>query len=278
MGWGQGTACWLVFRGSQVSVLRPACLQQLSLQAFCLCTAPKSAPRCPPCSELHILDDSLTLYHFMVAPEGAAAAAAAAAAAGGEAAAAAAGEAVAAAPGPVADLLLPQLAQGPAAAGPPLQPVPNLFPAMPLFDQDVFGGGLGGIPMEADAAAGWDPALAGQLPWELGEPPLAAGGQPAQQQQQQQQQQPEAGAGGLGPQGRPGGGREAGPAAGHAQSEGHFRMLTVGGEQPVAGGPQFPGKALVVQGRAAITGPLEVQGVEVVSGEVAALHARGALA
>ncbi|KAI7843234.1 hypothetical protein COHA_003068 [Chlorella ohadii] len=222
-------------------------------------------------SELHILDDSLTLYHFMVAPEGAAAAAAAAAAAGGEAAAAAAGEAVAAAPGPVADLLLPQLAQGPAAAGPPLQPVSNLFPAMPLFDQDVFGGGLGGIPMEADAAAGMDPALAGQLPWELGEPPLAAGGQPAQQQQQrqqqQQQQQPEAGAGGLGPQGPPGGGREAGPAAGHAQSEGHFRMLTVGGEQPVAGGPQFPGKALVVQGRAAITGPLEVQGVEVVSDE-----------
>ena len=55
-------------------------------------------------------------------------------------------------------------------------------------------------------------------------------------------------------------------AAGHAQREGHFALLTVGGQQPVAGQGQYQGKSLVVLGDAEVSGELWSRGALITSG------------
>lgn len=135
-----------------------------------LCCVP--APQHPayplaswPCSELHILDSSLVLYHFMLTEEAAPPPAAAlpAPTAAVPAVAAAVPAAVPAAPGQALPAAAEGAAGGPGAAPaepPPaalpaeplpqglagaVQPLPqDILPPMALFPEEEFGGGWGG--------------------------------------------------------------------------------------------------------------------------------------
>ncbi|EFN54011.1 hypothetical protein CHLNCDRAFT_58365 [Chlorella variabilis] len=170
---------------------------------------------------------------------------------------------------------------------------PGVFEHMPLVEggglagmnghwhyEDLFGGqgGLGGglpgaslLLTQAGHGAGAGPALSSHA--------QAAGPAGSQQGQQgQQQQQDQAGGAAMHLPGSPAastsGERHSVPqpwpppaaAPGeHAQAEGHYSLLTVGGQQPVAGRGEYAGKALVVQGDAQVLGDMTVRGLPVVS-------------
>jgi hypothetical protein len=205
-----------------------------------------------------VLDSGLTLYHFMLTGVPAA-----------EQAAAAAPLAVAAVGG------LP-------AAGGMVEPNPEgVFQHMSVLEvADYSTMALLEAPPGLNHAA---PGLSGLAPSSLGQAaPGAAGCWPQQEQPGAAGSQGQLGAGGGGAQQgqptSPAGSSRSQPAAplpaaaGHAQSEGHFPLLTVGGLQPVAGQGQYQGKSLVVLGDADVTGEVYSRGLRLISGGCASLQ------
>lgn len=136
----------------------------------------------------------------------------------------------------------------------------GVFAAIPVLDQE--------LPLGAHDA---DDLLGGMDVWLPAAP--GPGQQQAQQPEQQQAQQPAdqpaqpPGPAALPPLPPPPGAPGAAVAPEHAQHEGHYSLLTVGGQQPVAGHGQFAGQALVVQGDAQVLGELTTQGLNQLSGE-----------
>jgi hypothetical protein len=168
-------------------------------------------------------------------------------------------------------------------AGGMVEPNPEgIFPHLPVLQGAEFGdtsllGAQPGLNYPAPGLSGLAPSSLGQAA------PGAAAGWPQLEQPGAADSRGQLGAAVGGPQQKQpaspaasSGSQPAAPlpaAAGHAQSEGHFPLLTVGGLQPVAGLGQYQGKSLVVLGDAEVSGDVYSRGMRLISGGLMGLRA-----